>query len=184
MQKLKNGLDTLRYIVSASWRQLLIISCWTLLTKGLPLTVQDGEQEIRLDMSSTIDCKLKQKWEFYLLCLGKYSYFTIELSTPMKLDIYAFNLIFLIMSCLMDLSYFVCFPSAEKNCKNMAMLRKGWFPLFRLSNFSNLYLISKNTTNYLEQVTKFCKCTHFEFLLILASSKLILVHGIARNVRN
>ena len=66
----------------------------------------------------------------------------------------------------------------------MAMLRRGWVPLFRLSNFSNLYSISKNTTNYLEQVTKFCKCTQFEFLLILASSKLILVYAIARNLRN
>ena len=39
---------------------ILIISCWTLLTKGLPLMVQDGEQEIRMDVLSTIDCKLNQ----------------------------------------------------------------------------------------------------------------------------
>ena len=39
---------------------ILIISCWILLTKGLPLTVQDGEQEIRMDVLSTIDCKLNQ----------------------------------------------------------------------------------------------------------------------------
>ena len=38
----------------------LIVSCWTLLAKCKPLPKEDGEQEIRVDFSPTIDCKLNQ----------------------------------------------------------------------------------------------------------------------------
>lgn len=100
----------------------------------------------------------------------------------MKPDICVFNLIFVPGRP----NIFWLSSLHRKSCKNMDMPRnsqKGWVLPFRFSNFSSLYLISKNTTNYLEQVTKFRKCIQYELLLLLTWSKLLLVYGMARNVR-
>ena len=48
-------------ILLASVEAILVISSCLLLTTGLPLPIEDGdEQEITVDASTAVDCKLNQ----------------------------------------------------------------------------------------------------------------------------
>ena len=137
-------------ILLLSIETILVISCSILLTEGLPLPVKNhDEQEIRVDISSTIDCKLNQ---------NKNSAYCAYVSVVIILLSHQLHLISMTIFCLVELTYSVFFLH-RKSCKNMAMLQncqQDWVPLFRFSNFDSPYLIFKNTTNYLEQVKQNC----------------------------
>ena len=139
---------------------ILVISCCILLTEGVPLPVEDhDEQEINVDISSTIDCKLNHnKNSAYcafvsvvILLLNHQHQLSLTFNSAIS-----FNPMMIFY--FVDLTYFVFFIN-RKSCKNMAMpqnCQQDRVPLFRFSNFDNLYLIFKNITNYLEQVKHNC----------------------------
>ena len=108
-------------LVVSVWT-ILVISCCILLTEGVPLPVEDhDEQEIRVDISSTIDCKLNQdKNSAYCTFV---SVVILLLSHQHQLSL-TFNSVIssnlVMIFCHVDLTYSAFFRR-RKSCKNMAM---------------------------------------------------------------